>query len=83
MKACWGVEAQLHAFFCLGTRWKCVAGSTTRPLYPRERAPFRTRGIVGWVGLKASLDAAVANRKKSLKLIKIQMHTTLEMALYI
>jgi hypothetical protein len=34
MKAYWGVEVQLYAFFDLGNRWRVVVSFTTRPLYP-------------------------------------------------
>jgi hypothetical protein len=33
MKAYWGVELQIHAFFDLGTRWKGEVRFTIRPLY--------------------------------------------------
>jgi hypothetical protein len=40
MKAYWGVDVQLHAFFDLGTRWMCVVSFAPRPLYPPRENPW-------------------------------------------
>jgi hypothetical protein len=40
MKAYWGVEIYLQAFFDLGTRWRWVASFTPRPLYPQKKSPW-------------------------------------------
>jgi hypothetical protein len=37
MKACWGVEVQLHSFFGLGTIWRRVVSFTPRQLYPQGK----------------------------------------------
>jgi hypothetical protein len=61
MKTHWGVEVWLHSFFDLGTRWRWMVSFTTRPLYPRERAPS-THWIGGWVGSRAVLDAVMKKK---------------------
>jgi len=43
-----GVEAQLHAFFDLGTRWRWVVSFTRRPLYPHWTS-HATNWLEGWV----------------------------------
>jgi hypothetical protein len=40
MKAYWGAEVQLHAFFDLDTRWTWVVSFTHRPLYPQGKSPW-------------------------------------------
>jgi hypothetical protein len=35
-----GVAVQLHSFFDLGTRWRCVVSFTPRPLYPQGKSPW-------------------------------------------
>jgi hypothetical protein len=40
MKAYWGVNVQLHAFFNLGTRWRWVVSFTPRLLYPQRKSPL-------------------------------------------
>jgi len=40
MKAYWGMEAWLHAFFGLGTRWRWVISFTPRPLYRQGKSPW-------------------------------------------
>jgi hypothetical protein len=40
IKAYWGMEVYLHAFFDLGCRWKYVDSFTPRPLYPQGKSPF-------------------------------------------
>jgi hypothetical protein len=42
-------------FFDLSTNWRWVVSFTSRPLYPRERAPG-TNYIGGWVDPRAGLD---------------------------
>jgi hypothetical protein len=44
MKAYWGVEIQLHAFFDLGTRWRWVVNFTPQPLYTQGRSPWYPLG---------------------------------------
>jgi hypothetical protein len=39
MKAYWGMEVQLHAFFDLGTRWRLEVSFTPRPLYSQGKSP--------------------------------------------
>jgi hypothetical protein len=39
MKAYWGVDVWLHAFFDLGTRWRRVVSFMSRPLYPQGKSP--------------------------------------------
>jgi hypothetical protein len=38
MKAYWGVELYLHAFFDLGIRWRWVVSFKPRPLYSRGKS---------------------------------------------
>jgi hypothetical protein len=40
MKAYWGMEVQLNAFFDYGTRWRRVVSFTPRPLYPQVKSPW-------------------------------------------
>jgi hypothetical protein len=41
MKAYYGVEAYLHTFFDLGTRWwRWVVSFMPRPLYPQGKSPW-------------------------------------------
>jgi hypothetical protein len=40
MKAYWGVEVQLQAFFDLDTRRRWVVSFTPRPLYPQGKCPW-------------------------------------------
>jgi len=40
MKAYWGVEVYLYAFFDLGIRWMLVVSFTPRPLYPHGQSPW-------------------------------------------
>jgi hypothetical protein len=39
MKAYWGEEIYLHAFFDLGTRWKWAVSFTPRQLYLQGKSP--------------------------------------------
>jgi hypothetical protein len=39
MKAYWGVEIPLHAFFDFCTRWKLVVKYVARPLSPQGKIP--------------------------------------------
>jgi hypothetical protein len=61
MKAYWGVEVYLHAFFILTLDGGECSASQRGRFTPRERASG-THWIEDWVGLKAGLDAVV--RKK-------------------
>jgi hypothetical protein len=56
MMVYWRIGSIAPLIFYLGTRWRWVASFTSRPLYPRERAPG-TRWIGGWVDPTACLDA--------------------------
>jgi hypothetical protein len=49
IRAYWGVEVQLHTFFDLGTRWRCVVSFMPRPLYPQGKSP-RYQLDRNWVG---------------------------------
>jgi hypothetical protein len=40
MKAYWGVQIYLHAFFDHGTRWRGVVSFTPRPLYPQGKSSW-------------------------------------------
>jgi hypothetical protein len=40
VKAYWGVEVYLHAFFDLGTRWRWEFSFTPRPLYPHRKSSW-------------------------------------------
>jgi hypothetical protein len=40
MKAYWGVEVEVHSFFDLGARWRCVVSFTPRPLSPQGKSPW-------------------------------------------
>jgi hypothetical protein len=53
----------------LGTRWRCVIGFTSRPLYPRGKIPG-TNSIRGWVGPRDGLEAV--ERKKTFTLPEIE-----------
>jgi hypothetical protein len=68
MKAYWGVKVQLHAFFDLGTRWRCVVSFTPLPLYPRERIPG-VHWIGGWVDPRDGLDAVVKRKIPSHRIL--------------
>jgi hypothetical protein len=39
MKAYWGMELQLHAFFGFVTRWRYIVTFTPQPLYPHGKSP--------------------------------------------
>jgi hypothetical protein len=53
MKAYWGVEVYVHAFFDLSF--------TLRPLYPQGKSPG-PHWIEGWVGPRTVLDAVVKKK---------------------
>jgi hypothetical protein len=40
MKAYWGMEAQLHSFFELGTKWRWGVIFTLQPLYVQGKSPW-------------------------------------------
>jgi hypothetical protein len=61
MKAYWGVEVYIHAFFDLGTRWNEWSASHPGHFTPREGGPG-THWIGGWVGPRAVLDAVVKRK---------------------
>jgi len=53
------IEVWLHSFLT-SALWRRVVSFTTRPLWPRFRAPD-THWIWGWVGLRAGLNISLCN----------------------
>jgi hypothetical protein len=58
MKAYMGSWGILPRILDHGIGWRWVVSFTSRPIYPRERAPG-THWIGGWVGSRAGLDAVM------------------------
>jgi hypothetical protein len=61
MKAYWGVEVQLQAFFNLALDGGELSASRPGRFTPRERAPG-THWIGGWAGPRAVLEAVVKRK---------------------
>jgi hypothetical protein len=81
MKAYWGTEVQLHAFFTSVLdegEWPALRPSR---FTPRDKAPG-THWIGGWVGPRASLDVAVKRKIPALTGTRTTTHPARSPALY-